>query len=198
MFFPLRAPTADVSNAKYLAHLAHQTQKNLPLDVVYVPKLYHLCPYRCKFAMIQTQMLNQNIVFYSAFSLLSLLVLVFSLFSHIKPSSSLNRERTKWHIPHLQTISSKARWPLSPEVQVAWARPLRSLPSSSPLRSCWSLSLFWWLVDFGWWWEVDWVVGVRFGMCMRFGMVSDRVVGCGSEIVLWVWDLWLWSVEGSH
>ena len=33
--------------------------------------------------------------------------------SHIRPSSSLNRERTKWHTPHLQTISSKARWPLS-------------------------------------------------------------------------------------
>ena len=25
-------------------------------------------------------------------------------------------------------------------------------------------------------------MGVRFGMGMRFGMVSDRIVGCGSEI----------------
>uniref|UniRef100_A0A7N2LSQ0 Uncharacterized protein n=1 Tax=Quercus lobata TaxID=97700 RepID=A0A7N2LSQ0_QUELO len=34
--------------------------------------------------------------------------------------------------------------------------------------------------------NVDRVVSVRFGMGMRFGMVSDRVVGCGSEIGLWV------------
>nr|POF25116.1 protein accelerated cell death 6 [Quercus suber] len=33
---------------------------------------------------------------------------------------------------------------------------------------------------------VDGFVSVRFGMGMRFGMVSDRVVGCGSEIGLWV------------
>ena len=70
--------------------------------MVYVPKLYHFCPYRCKFATVQTEMVNRNIVFNSAFSLLSLLVFIFSLIltsnpasSHIRPSSSLNKERTK-------------------------------------------------------------------------------------------------------
>ena len=92
----------------------------------------------------------------------------FSLFSQ-QTSSSLNRERTKWYTPHLQTISSKARWPLSLEEQAAWVRPLQS----SPLWSCWSLSFFWWLVVLivgGWLILVYggrliglWVVGVRLG-----------------------------------
>ena len=178
-FTIVRALTADVpnvSNAKYLAiwHIWHtKHKKHLPSDVVYVSKLYHLCPYYCKFVTVRTQMLNQNIVFYSAFSLLWLLVLIFSLSSHIRPSSSFNRERTKWYTPHLQTISSKARWPLSSEAQAAWVRPLQSSPSSSPLWSRWSLSFFWWLVVLivgGWLILVDggrliglWVVGVRLG-----------------------------------
>ena len=47
--------------------------------MVYVPKLYHFCPYRCKFATVRTEMVNWNIVFNSAFSLHSLLVFIFSL-----------------------------------------------------------------------------------------------------------------------
>ena len=168
----------QMPNIWHIWHTKHK--KYLLSDVIYVPKLYHLCPYRCKFATVRTQMLNQNIVFYSTFSLVSLLILIFSLSSYIKPSSSLNRERTKWHTPHLQIISSKARWPLSPEAQAAWARPLRSLPSSSPLWSCWSLSLFWWLVVLivgGWLILVD----------------GGRLIG------LWVWDLgWVWDVGWSQ
>ena len=59
--------------------------------------------------------------------------------SLLTSNSHLNRERTKWHTSHLQTISSKARWPLSPEAQAAWVRTwLTSLllmahePLSSP------------------------------------------------------------------
>ena len=83
-----RAPKADVPNAKYLAHLAHQTQKIPPIRC-------YICAKIILFVSVPLQMLNQNIVFYSTFSLVSLLILIFSLSSHIKPSSSLNRERTK-------------------------------------------------------------------------------------------------------
>ena len=38
----------------------------------------------------------------------------------------------------------------------------------------------WWLANFGWWWWVDQVVGVRFGMGLRFGMGSD-------VLFLWLW-----------
>ena len=158
-------------NIWHISHTKHK--KQLPSDVAYVPKLYHLCLYHCKFATVRTNVVNQNNVFYLAFALLSLLVLIFSLSSHIRPSSSFNRERTKWYTPHLQTISSKARWPLSSEAQAAWVRPLQSSPSSSPLWSRWSLSFFWWLVVLivgGWLILVDggrlirlWVVGVRLG-----------------------------------
>ena len=47
--FPFRAPTVDVGyvpNAKYLAHIPHQTQK------------IGLCPYRCKFAMVRIDVVN--------------------------------------------------------------------------------------------------------------------------------------------
>ena len=150
--------------------------------IIYVRTVANLCPYRCKFAMIQTQMLNQNIVFYSAFSLLSLLVLVFSLFSHIRPSSSLNRERTKWHIPHLQIISSKARWPLSPEAQVAWARPLRfDLVDPSLFFGGW---LFWLLVV-GWFWlMVGGWLGCGCEIWDGYEIWDGLRSGCG----LWEWD----------
>ena len=142
--------------------------------------------------------------FYLAFSLLSLMVLIFSLSSHIKPSSSLNRERTKWHTPHLHGRGHSDRiiaivivvggasgmgeatliiaTPIgsSPsssllEAQAAWVRPLRSSPSSSPLQSRWSLSLLWWLVVL--------IVG---GWLILVD--SGRLIG------LWVWDLgWVWD-----
>ena len=43
------------------------TKKHFPLDVLYVPYFYHLCPYRCKFATVRTQMPNRKIIFYSTF-----------------------------------------------------------------------------------------------------------------------------------
>ena len=87
--------------------------------MIYVSKLYHLCLYRCKFATVQIEMINQNIVFNSAFSLLSLLVFIFSLLltsdlapSHIRPSSSLNKERTKCgdRVWVMVEIGFRSRW----------------------------------------------------------------------------------------
>ena len=132
------------------------------------------------------------------------MVLIFSLSSHIRPSSSLNRERTKWHIPHLHgrghsdriiaivivvggasgmgeatliiatSIGSLPSSSLS-EAQAAWVRPLRSSPSSPPLQSRRSLSLLWWLVVL--------IVG---GWLILVD--SGRLIG------LWVWDLgWVWD-----
>ena len=43
------------------------TKKHFPSDVLYVPYFYHLCPYRCKFATVRTQMPNRKIIFYSTF-----------------------------------------------------------------------------------------------------------------------------------
>ena len=70
--------------------------------MVYVPKLYHFCSYCCKFATVLTEMVNRNIIFNSAFSLLSLLVFIFSLLltsnpapSHIKPTSDPAPPSTK-------------------------------------------------------------------------------------------------------
>ena len=34
-------------------------------DIAYVVKLYHLCPYYCKFAMVQRDVVNQKLLFYS-------------------------------------------------------------------------------------------------------------------------------------
>ena len=87
--------------------------------MVYVLKLYNFCPYRCKFATVWTEMVNQNIVFNSAFSLHSLLVFIFSLLltsdlapSHIRPSSSLNKERTKCgdRVWVMVEIGFRSRW----------------------------------------------------------------------------------------
>ena len=132
----------------------------------------------------------------------------FSLSSHIRPSSSFNRERTKWYTPHLQTISSKARWPLSLEAQAAWVRPLQS----SPLWSCWSLSFFWWLVVLivgGWLILVYgsrliglWVVGVRLGCGCEIcgcgvwrGLTSTAVdIGCGG----WCCDFFFFFFFGCR
>ena len=34
------------------------TKKHLTADVLNVANIWHLCPYRCKFATVQTQMLK--------------------------------------------------------------------------------------------------------------------------------------------
>ena len=67
----------QMPNIWHICHTKHK--KYLPSDMLYMPKLYHFCPYRCKFATVWTEMVNRNIVFNSAFSLLSLLVFIFSL-----------------------------------------------------------------------------------------------------------------------
>ena len=71
----------------------------------------------------------------------------------------------------------------TPIIAIVIAASISLIPLSFLVVGCFDC---WWLVDFGWWWEVDWVLGVRFGMSMRFGMVSNRVVGvrlcCGCEI----------------
>ena len=82
-------------NIWHISHTKHK--KQLPSNVAYVPKLYHLCPYRCKFAMVWTDVVKRNNVLYLAFSLLSLMVLISSLSLLTSNPASLNRERTKWH-----------------------------------------------------------------------------------------------------
>ena len=76
--------------------------KIIPFLSVSLQKLYHFCLYRCKFATVRTEMVNRNIIFNSAFSLLSLLVFIFSLLltsnpapSHIRPTSDPAPPSTK-------------------------------------------------------------------------------------------------------
>ena len=64
-------------NIWQISHTKHK--KQLPSDVAYMPKLYHLCLYRCKFATVRTNVVKWNNVLYLAFSLHSLLVFIFSL-----------------------------------------------------------------------------------------------------------------------
>ena len=82
-------------NIWQISHTKHK--KQLPSDVAYMPKLYHLCLYHCKFATVRTNVVKRNNVLYLAFSLLSLLVLISSLSLLTSDPASLNRKRTKWH-----------------------------------------------------------------------------------------------------
>ena len=82
-------------NIWQISHIKHK--KQLPSDVAYMPKLYHLCLYRYKFATVRTNVVKRNNVLYLAFSLLSLLVLISSLSLLTSDPASLNRKRTKWH-----------------------------------------------------------------------------------------------------
>ena len=82
-------------NIWQISHTKHK--KQLPSDVAYMPKLYHLYLYCCKFATVRTNVVKRNNVLYLAFSLLSLLVLISSLSLLTSDPASLNRKRTKWH-----------------------------------------------------------------------------------------------------
>ena len=84
----------QMPNIWHICHTKHK--KYLPSDMLYMPKLYHFCPYRCKFATVWTEMVNRNIVFYSIFSLLSLTsgLDFFSLLTS-DPAPSHIKERTK-------------------------------------------------------------------------------------------------------
>ena len=112
----------DMCQMLNIWHISHTKHKNQLLsDVAYVPKLYHICPYRCKFATVWTNMVKPNNVLYLLLSLLSLPVLTldfFSLSSHIRPklpSTTQQRKNkmTLWSDPRRSRSSS-------------WARPLRS------------------------------------------------------------------------
>ena len=256
----------DMCQMLSIWHISHTKHKHqLPSDVAYVPKLYHICPYRCKFATVQTDVVKPNNVLYLLLSLsshfqswllisslslltsdqsfpqqlnkhylllslLSLPVLTLdflSLSSHIRPKLPLTTQQRKNKMtlqsdPRRSKSSSWAR-PLQldhrhrhchsdrlitiviavggvsgmgeatpigslpssslSEAQVAWARPLRSSTSSSPLRS---LSLF-----FGGW--LFWLLVV--------GLMVVGWSGCGCEIwvdiCVWVWvDRvgWFWLI----
>ena len=164
MFFPLRAPTADVSNAKYLAHLAYQTQKNLPLDVVYVPKLYHLCPYRCKFMSVPLQICNDTDTnakpkYCFLFGFLSPLTSglgFFSLFSH---QTQLLPQQRKNKMTHSTSSNNKLQGKVAiitggasgmgeatPIIAIVIAASISLIPLSFLVVGCFDC---WWLVDFG-------------------------------------------------
>ena len=126
-------------NIWHISHTKHK--KQLPSDVAYVPKLYHLCSYRFKFATVWTDVVNQNNVFYLAFSLLSLLVLIFSLslltsdpalpiIEKEKNDTSIGFEEKQIIFMGEATLIESSPSSSPSEAQAAWARPLRS----SPLR----------------------------------------------------------------
>ena len=132
----------DMCQMLNIWHISHTKHKNqLPSDVAYVPKLYHICPYRCKFATVWTNMVKPNNVFYLAFSLLSLLVLIFSLslltsdpvlpiIEKEKNDTSIESEEKQIIFMGEATLIRSSPSSSPSEAQVAWARPLRS----SPLR----------------------------------------------------------------
>ena len=88
----------DMCQMLNIWHISHTKHKNqLPSDVAYVPKLYHICPYHCKFATVWTDMVKPNNVLYLLLSLLSLPVLTldfFSLSSHIRPKLPSTTQQT--------------------------------------------------------------------------------------------------------
>ena len=177
----------DICQMLNIWHISHtKHKKQLPSDVVYVPKLYYLCLYRCKFATIQTDVVNQNNVFYLAFSLLSLMVLISSLSLLTSNPASLNRERTKWHSDRIQGETDHLYGQghfdriiaIGGASAMGEATPITAIVTAA-LISLISLSLsfggwLFWLVVVGWFWLT--VVGWS---------------GCGCEILVdigvWVW-----------
>ena len=93
-------------NIWHIFHTKHK--KQLLSDVTYVSKLYHLCSYRCKFATVRTNVVNQNNVFLFGFlSPLTYGLDFFSLFSH---QTQLFPQQRKNKMTHSTS---------------SWARPLR-------------------------------------------------------------------------
>ena len=122
-------------NIWHISHTKHK--KQLLSDVAYVPKLYHLCSYRCKFATVWTDVVNQNNVFYLAFSLLSLLVLIFSLslltsdlglptIEKEQNDNSIGFEEKQIIFMGEATLIGSSPSSSPSEAQAAWARPLWS------------------------------------------------------------------------
>ena len=166
--YVVRAPTVDVvyvPNVKYLAHISHtKYKKQLPSNVAYVPKLYHLCLYRYKFATVWTDVVKRNNVLYLAFSLLSLLVLISSLSLLTSDPASLNRKRTKWHSDRIRGEADHLHgWGHSDRIiaivivvggasGMGEATPIIHIVIVAPISPI-SLSVgcfdCWWLADFG-------------------------------------------------
>ena len=77
----------DMCQMLNIWHISHTKHKNqLPSGVAYVPKLYHICPYCCKFATVWTDVVKPNNVLYLLLSLPShfrswLLISSLSLFT---------------------------------------------------------------------------------------------------------------------
>ena len=79
----------DICQMLNIWHISHTKQKNSSLsDIAYVVKLYHLCPYRCKFATVRTDVVNQKLLFYLTF--LSPLISLFDFLSPFSESVSLS------------------------------------------------------------------------------------------------------------
>ena len=72
----------QILNIWHISHTKHKEQ--LPSYVAYVPKLYYLCSYCCKFATVRTDVVKQNNIFYLVFSFLSLLILNEQLIPNIQ------------------------------------------------------------------------------------------------------------------
>ena len=91
LFLLLRAPASDVvnvPNAKYLAHLAHQTQK---IPFIRCSKCYNFCnmlQYPHIFATVQTDVANAFIIF--LFLFLSHLSVSLTLSPQSSPLSHTN------------------------------------------------------------------------------------------------------------
>ena len=84
-------------NIWHISHTKHK--KSSQLDIVNVVKLFHLCPYRCKFATVWTDVVNQKLVFYSTF--LSPLIFLFDFLSPFSESVSLSLLSSKPVLPLL-------------------------------------------------------------------------------------------------
>ena len=176
-------------------HICHTKHKKHQIPDVPNLIIFTTCKqYRCKFATVWNQNGIILIIFYSLFSLLSL---HFILFSSLSPLFSLTGSLSSQPpIPSVLSfpfnLRSVWRWPLSPEVQAAWAMslPLTAHEPSSSLSDLADLSLS---LSFGGW--LFWLLLV--GWDLWIGVDVGYDVGFGSP--LWVWDLgWVKVDEGCY
>ena len=79
------------------------TKNSTPSDMANVVKLYHLCPYHCKFATVRTNVVNQKLIFYSTF--LSPLFFLFDLDSPFSESVSLSLPSSQESQPVLPLLT---------------------------------------------------------------------------------------------
>ena len=113
-----RAPTADVlnvPNAKFLAHLAHQTQKRSFIRCSKWQKLYHIWTVPLQICNGMEKCCKNFIILYSLFSLLSLHFLSFLLSHSPVPSLFFIFSFLLSHSP-VPSLFSLYRFPLSSDV----------------------------------------------------------------------------------